>query len=181
MFCPACGQPLPLAAPSRCTSCGRRQWKNPKPCAGALVQVDDEVLLVKRAREPWPTHWDVPGGFCEDGEHPIETAERELSEELGLEVVVDNYLGAWIDTYPATLESGAARTLNLYYCVRLPVRPTLVLDRSEIVLAGWFTPDRPPEPLVAHVVQVLVAYRRRLMNGSLAEVVDRPDRSRASS
>src|SRR5687767_8467830 len=55
----------------------------PRVAAGALFfDEQDNVLLVK------PTYkdgWDVPGGYVEPGETPVEACEREIKEELGLE------------------------------------------------------------------------------------------------
>jgi 8-oxo-dGTP diphosphatase len=42
------------------------------------------VLLVKRAFEPFKDHWDIPGGFCDGPELPIDAAIREVFEETGL-------------------------------------------------------------------------------------------------
>jgi len=55
--------------------------------AGLLVQ-DDRVLLGQRSasREWFPGVWDLPGGHIEDGETPGEALQRELREELGIEV-----------------------------------------------------------------------------------------------
>ncbi|PUA79352.1 NUDIX domain-containing protein [Nocardioides currus] len=56
---------------------------------GALVR-DGQVLLVHRRPEKHvhPDRWDVPGGVMEAGESELEALERELREELGVQVVV---------------------------------------------------------------------------------------------
>lgn len=60
----------------------------PKNIAGAGVVLHDEagrILLVR------PTYradtWEIPGGGMDPGEHPWETARREVVEELGLDRV----------------------------------------------------------------------------------------------
>lgn len=52
-----------------------------------------EVLLTQRNAPNRPAvhgYWEVPGGKVEPGESPARAAERELFEETGLEVVVDD-------------------------------------------------------------------------------------------
>jgi glucose-6-phosphate isomerase len=51
--------------------------------------------MVRRAQEPWKSRWDVPGGFCEPGEHPMRTAQREVFEETGLNVRVKRLVGVY--------------------------------------------------------------------------------------
>lgn len=62
----------------------------PRVAAGALFFDDqDNVLLVK------PTYkdgWDIPGGYVEPGETPVESCQREIKEELGLEMQVRGLL-----------------------------------------------------------------------------------------
>ena len=98
-FCSACGAALTADPPTTCETCGTSHWLNPKPCANALVLDGDRVLLTRRAHEPWAGRWCAPGGFCELGEHPLETVERETLEETGLAVDVTGYLGVWVDDY----------------------------------------------------------------------------------
>jgi 8-oxo-dGTP diphosphatase len=64
-----------------------------------LIVRDDEALLVRRAREPFKGSWELPGGFSERGEHPADTARREVAEELGLSVRLFDLLGVYFDSY----------------------------------------------------------------------------------
>lgn len=56
--------------------------------ASVAIVKDGRVLLVRRAREPFAGRWTLPGGRCEPGETPEQTAVREVREELGLLVGV---------------------------------------------------------------------------------------------
>lgn len=50
---------------------------------------DGKALVTVRAGEPEKGRVDVPGGFVEIGEHPVQGLEREVREELGIEVEVE--------------------------------------------------------------------------------------------
>lgn len=54
---------------------------------GALVR-EERVLLAHRSssKRAHPDRWDLPGGCVEDGECEIGALERELREELGVQV-----------------------------------------------------------------------------------------------
>lgn len=67
-----------------CPSCERVNYRNPKPCAGALVVDDDSVLLVKRTEPPAVGSWSVPAGYLEADEPPTAAALRELEEETSI-------------------------------------------------------------------------------------------------
>jgi 8-oxo-dGTP diphosphatase len=53
---------------------------------GALILNGTRVLLVRRGREPLKGLWSLPGGVLELGETLAEGLQREVREELGLEV-----------------------------------------------------------------------------------------------
>ncbi len=95
---------------------------------------DGCVLLVKRAVEPFKGYWDIPGGFLEAGEHPLDGMLREVREETGLEVRVRELLGVYMDRY--AIEGEEIFTLNHYYIVE-PVSGEL-RAMDDISAFEWF-------------------------------------------
>jgi 8-oxo-dGTP diphosphatase len=52
--------------------------------AGLIRDGERRVLLARRrADQPMPDKWELPGGKVEPGESPVEALRRELREELG--------------------------------------------------------------------------------------------------
>jgi 8-oxo-dGTP diphosphatase len=103
VFCEVCGS----AAPERggtvpsCPDHGPR-WKLVRnaPAADVLIVRGDCVLLSRRAIEPHVGKWELPGGMQELGEHPGDTARREVREELGVDVRLTALFGIYLDALP---------------------------------------------------------------------------------
>lgn len=141
VYCSACGASLEERTIEgrlrrMCPACGRVDWRNAKPCAGALVIRNGKVLLVRRAVEPFRGYWDVPGGFCEVDEHPAETILREVREETGLAIEFISLFGLWLDSY------AGKHTLNVYYLARPLSRH--IRPASDVDGAAWFARDALP-------------------------------------
>jgi len=66
---------------------GKREYPDrPYVGVGVIVFRDQEVLLVKRNKEPNKGQWSIPGGKQMIGETVAEAAQRELLEETGVNV-----------------------------------------------------------------------------------------------
>jgi ADP-ribose pyrophosphatase YjhB (NUDIX family) len=161
-WCPCCRETL-RGDESRveCPACGFVCYASSKPTAGALVEDEQgRVLLARRAVEPFRGRWDIPGGFLEEGEHPLDGLRRELREETGLAVEPLEFLGVWMDRYGG--DSTAEATLNLYWVARVAGgEPEAADDVSEL---RWFASDelpRPEELAFENVPLVLSTWRAR--------------------
>lgn len=88
-FCPVDG--AELGKPNAeggvpCPVCGRSWYRSSEPAVGCAIVRDGRALVTIRAREPEKGKVDVPGGFLDVGEHPVDGLVREVREELGVEV-----------------------------------------------------------------------------------------------
>ena len=111
-------------------------------------------MAVARSSRSWAS-WDTPGGFVEEGEHPLDALRRELREETGLEVEPGLFAGAWIDTYGD--EPGSASTLNLYW--EAHIRSGELRAADDVAELAWFPLDALP-PLAFTIVADAIAGRR---------------------
>ena len=141
-FCPKCGQkytnePTQSIHP-KCQSCGFVFYQNPKPTASVFLENEKgEVLLVRRAVEPFKGEWDTPGGFCEENEHPEKTARREMKEELGVEIEIAGMVGIFMDTYG----DGGDATMNIFYRGKITGGEIRVAD--DVDAYRWFSKNIP--------------------------------------
>lgn len=100
-YCPRCAAALSKTEHAlECPSCGLKIFNNPAPCSGViLTNKRGDILLVKRKYPPQQGYWDLPGGFF-DGKEDLETSvQREIREELGLEVKLKDIIGVYADEY----------------------------------------------------------------------------------
>ena len=100
-FCPRCGV---RGAASRAELHvrevrPRRYGRTRCPASQALVERDGRVLLGRRRDDPAAGLWDLPGGFVDEHEHPLDALRRELREETGLEIEPVEFLGIWMQPY----------------------------------------------------------------------------------
>ncbi len=101
-FCPRCGGRLETRLlkdgdPERlvCKGCGFVFYLGPKLVAGAIFELDGEVVLIQRDIQPGYGKWTFPGGFVERGERAEAAARREVLEESGLEIEVGDIIGLY--------------------------------------------------------------------------------------
>ncbi len=71
---------------------------SPALAVGAVAVVDERLLLVRRGHGPAAGEWSVPGGRVEAGESIVTAVVREVAEETGLEVIVEDLLG-WVERF----------------------------------------------------------------------------------
>ncbi len=98
---------------------------------------DGHILLVdhKNAQMWLPT-----GGHVEPDEHPRRTVVRELREELGIEVLLEDVEPPLMVTVTDTVGLTAGHTdVSLWYAVNFSMRRNIEYDKDEFFGVRWFT------------------------------------------
>jgi 8-oxo-dGTP diphosphatase len=141
-YCPYCRTELEHSFERvSCPACRFVAHSNSEPTACALVtDGEGRLLLVRRARDPYAGTWDLPGGFLEETEHPLDALRRELREETALEIEPVDFFGIWLDRYGRG--DDVATTLNIYWTARVAGGEARAGDDAAEL--GWFPRDRLP-------------------------------------
>lgn len=94
------------------------------------------ILLIKEGYDR--ERWGFPGGALEPGETPEQAVVREVREETGVEVRVEDRVGSY-SLADSTL------TAHLFRCTILAGSPA-VPDTGEIAEVEWWPVDALPSP-----------------------------------
>jgi 8-oxo-dGTP diphosphatase len=70
-------------------------WKKPWVTTDGIVVIGDQVVLIRRGREPFRGMHALPGGIVEYGERAEDCVVREIEEETGLKTRVLDLVGAY--------------------------------------------------------------------------------------
>lgn len=125
-FCPVCKTPLDIgeegytACPS--ADCSFVHYENPTPVVAAIIEYEDEqVLLAHNAK--WPPKWfGLVTGFLEKHEHPDACVLREVKEEVGLDAELISFVGHY----------SFKRMNQLILAYHVKAKGEIILDQEEI-------------------------------------------------
>jgi 8-oxo-dGTP diphosphatase len=102
----------------------------------AIMDEDDRILCV---RMNYATHaWTTPGGRVEPGESPLDALRREVLEEAGLDVVVEELVGVYSKPYKDDIV--------LFFRAQV-IRYNPWQPNDEIAQIGYFGRNELPEPM----------------------------------
>jgi len=136
-FCPRCaGKLTPAGDHLGCDSCDARYWASSIPGAQGVLERDGRVLLAQRALEPRKGYWDLPGGFLNEGEDPVEGLKREFLEETGLMVEPLELMRIDIEPYADRF------VFSVTWIVTADGEPQ---PADDVAALRWFGPDELPE------------------------------------
>lgn len=57
-----------------------------------LINTPEGIPLIRDPKKPVPRYWKLPGGRSEGNESPEETAVREIFQEVGLKIDIDDLI-----------------------------------------------------------------------------------------
>jgi len=122
----------PYQAPRPRLSENKKEKKEKtKNAVAVIVNSDNKILLLKRGEKaPWmPSKWALVGGGIEKGETPQKAIEREIKEEIGLEIK------KFVKTF--TIERNLNSVEHVFAC-RYNGEPTEITLNDENSNYGWY-------------------------------------------
>lgn len=137
-YCGRCGEPTQSAPGERarkCPSCGLLSFPRLSPAVITLVEKDDEVLLARGRAFGATPMFSILAGFVEPGETLEECVEREIREEVGIQVSDVQYQSSQPWPFPHSLMIGFTAKW---------AGGEIVCDPNEIVEAHWYRADALP-------------------------------------
>lgn len=113
----------------------------------AAIIIDSGKVFIAKRKPPgkMPGKWEFPGGKIEDGETPEQCLNRELREELGVEVAVGDCIGInehQYDFYKVALAAYKVRILSGK--IRLTDHSDMAWVKAEDLSAYDFAPADIP-------------------------------------
>ena len=158
-YCPLCATPLEERFAFQqmravCPACGFIHFRDPKVAVIGMITWEQQVLLIRRGVEPMKGRWALPGGYMDAGEMPTDALMREVREEVGLEVEVDDLLDIFPMAGPGVVNSGIVIAYGASVLREEP--PPLTCD-DDACEAAWFSVDTLPDDLAFESTHVLLA------------------------
>ncbi|MEO0983046.1 MAG: NUDIX domain-containing protein [Pseudomonadota bacterium] len=123
-------------------------------CGAAIFDEAGRLLLIQRLKEPEAGAWGLPGGKVDFGEGARDTAEREIFEELGVDIEIEQ-----IACVTETIEQGDGRHwVSPVYYARVIAGTPRVQEPDKHGGCGWFALDALPDPLTTPTRQFLALH-----------------------
>jgi NAD+ diphosphatase len=132
--CPRCGTPTvpePAGDSTRCPKDGTEHFPRTDPAVIMLV-TDEEGRCLLGRNAAWPERrFSILAGFVDSGESAEQAVIREVHEETGITVEDIRYLGSQPWPMP--------RSLMLGFSAQAPAGQQIVVNKTELAEALWFT------------------------------------------
>jgi colanic acid biosynthesis protein WcaH len=101
----------------------------------AIIYNEGKVLLALRTQEPCKGQWWIPGGRQNKREYPEETTIRKIKTEIGLDVLVEKFIGCYDVIYDETafpdVKSGVHYLARAYLVSLKYKNQDIMLDQSQ--------------------------------------------------
>ncbi len=122
----------------------KRPYRKPWIAVDAVLIHNDDILLIKRGKEPFKGKYALPGGFVDYGETTEHAVIREVKEETGLNVAIKDLVGVYSD--PARDPRG--HTISVSYLVE--VKGGKLKSSDDAAEARWFPLNSLPSLAFDH-------------------------------
>ena len=120
-----------------------------------------EVLLTKRAAEPFKGDWALPGGYCAEGQTTLEALSSVVKRKVGVDIDTDLQYIEQLYTFDTVARDPRGHAVSVTYmgCGNT-FSPALAEQEVE-----WHSVDHLPSLAYDH--EAIIAYARERLSGKL--------------
>lgn len=131
------------------------------PSAAYAIIVNDEKILLQKRKGSLSGYWDMAAcGHIEEAESMKEALVRELYEEIGLDVSIENLnfvtmIHSYYDDYKYSYYNG-------YFLVEAYKGQPTIKELAEIEELSWFSFDNLPEKIYPDRLLAIECYKNNI-------------------
>jgi 8-oxo-dGTP pyrophosphatase MutT (NUDIX family) len=134
---------------------------------GVTALVTDERGFVLLGQRSDNGRWALPSGIADPGEEMATACAREVQEETGLVVAVEELISIQT-TGPVTYPNQDVTSYVDHFFRCRPISGTLQVGDDESLAVGWFDPADLPEPGTARIATLLALAAEHARTGRTA-------------
>ncbi|GAA4069261.1 (deoxy)nucleoside triphosphate pyrophosphohydrolase [Flavobacterium cheonanense] len=112
----------------------------------AIILIEDKILVTQRSEKmKLPLKWEFPGGKLEEDENEIDCIQREIKEEINIEIEILEKLSNSIYDY-GTFKINLIPFISNYVSGEIILsehKDYKLLDKSELLNLDWAEADLP--------------------------------------
>ena len=138
-FCPNCKSDT-IAFDFRkfeCYDCNMVYYHNVASATAVILRKGEEILFTVRNREPQKGMLDLPGGFVDPNESAERGCQRELKEELNLDIPLENFNYLLSQPNDYEYKTIPYKTCDLVFEAHFPEEAELEIELDEISSIKW--------------------------------------------
>lgn len=139
-FCPNCSSvniEFVNVRRFECFDCGMVYFHNVAAAVAVIIEQNGKILFTVRNREPRMGMLDLPGGFTDPNESAEETCQRELKEELNIDIPTQDF--QYFKSVPNDYNYRGIpyKTEDLIFTAAFPENSLIELEKDEIQSIQW--------------------------------------------
>ncbi len=174
-FCPKCGASefitRDLGRSFKCRMCSFHYYINNSAAVACLILNEKgELLLTRRAVDPGKGKLDLPGGFVEPMETAEEAVDREIKEELNIQITKKTYLVSFPNLY--SYSDFTVPTVDLAYVCEAEHMKSLK-PGDDVASIEFILPENIDfkDLCSQSMIQIIRYYVERCSNGNAGETI----------
>lgn len=108
---------------------------------GTIIVKDDKILLIREAGTVDKGKWNLPAGWLDVGENPINGAKREAKEETGFDIKITDFLGVYslVRSDLQKVDGFIRHPIKLIFIGKISGEKKYNIDKKEITEVKWFS------------------------------------------